>query len=193
MHQTRIDRHGDPSTVVPYSERQKKGDNAPAWAGDSVTYAGMHIRLRTLRGSASKRKCVDCGKSAAQWSYTLNAGERERTGPEGKYSVSVDDYEPRCVPCHKRYDLARTPSWGRKFDAATVIATYLSGRGYKSIAAELHVSEHRIKAALLDAGIQLRGSGGIPGLPKAKRGYGTPLMEGADANGSNTNTDRGTR
>lgn len=106
MHYTRWKRHGDPLTYIAPADRNlPKREATHWWAGDDVTYSGMHQRLRNYRGSARDHACVDCGSKAAQWSF-------DRLDPEAKssdlgpYSTSLDHYVPRCVPCHKRFDLA---------------------------------------------------------------------------------------
>ena len=81
-------------------------------------YGSAHRRVRTERGPATDHRCVDCGKAAAHWSYD-HADPDELIATDGAhpiaYSLSSIHYEPRCVPCHKRFDLDRT-------DAARTIA-----------------------------------------------------------------------
>jgi hypothetical protein len=72
---------------------------------DVVGYSAVHERLRTRRGPARAHRCVDCGGPAAQWS--LNHDGASLRASEGPYSMDESRYVPRCVPCHKRYDLAR--------------------------------------------------------------------------------------
>lgn len=77
-----------------------------------TTYTVVHQRVRAAKGSASKYRCVDCGRQARQWSYDhKDPGSRWGTTPSYPdpmpFSVSVDHYEPRCIPCHKRFDLAK--------------------------------------------------------------------------------------
>lgn len=79
------------------------------WRGDAISYLGMHDRLRSLRGLAKSHPCVDCGRSARDWSY--NGGDpHERTelvnGSRLAFSVDPGRYSPRCRKCHKRYDVA---------------------------------------------------------------------------------------
>lgn len=81
---------------------------------DFVTYSQMHSRLRKDYGPASRHRCVDCGSPALHWSYDhcdpneLYATEERITGIA--YSANADHYVPRCVPCHKRYDLDKLNS-----------------------------------------------------------------------------------
>lgn len=76
---------------------------------DEVSYGGAHDRVQADRGSASMHPCLDCGAPAHHWSYD-HADPNELIGifPSGKpvaYSVDVSHYEPRCVTCHRRFDL----------------------------------------------------------------------------------------
>lgn len=97
MHHLRLSKHGDVDYSMPGSP----------WLGDQVGYAGAHIRLRKTRGRASDRACVDCKSPAQQWSYN-HAAEDERIGTRGyPYSLDPNEYSPRCVPCHKAFDLSR--------------------------------------------------------------------------------------
>lgn len=106
LHYTRWKRHGDPLTVIPPEEREvQEGEANNRWTGDAATYAGIHQRVRAKRGKASEYECTDCSARAAQWSYTHEGGGRERPSEFGPYSVSIYDYVPRCVKCHKRHDL----------------------------------------------------------------------------------------
>lgn len=76
---------------------------------DTAEYGAAHGRVRTRRGPASNHACADCGEPAQHWSYDhLDPNERISSRGESKgcaYSLVVDHYQPRCVPCHKRYDL----------------------------------------------------------------------------------------
>lgn len=105
-HMTRIRRHGNPITVIEPNERAvRRGDQNYAWTGDQATYRAAHQRVRKERGSARLFSCVDCGGGAAHWSYD-RADPDARVSPEGMpYSVHISHYEPRCVPCHKRFDM----------------------------------------------------------------------------------------
>ncbi len=72
----------------------------------ATTYNAIHQRLYVDRGSAADFDCVDCGHPAKQWSYD-RADPNEMVDPKiGPYSLDLMHYEPRCVSCHKRFDLA---------------------------------------------------------------------------------------
>lgn len=60
----------------------------------SSEYMRRHKDVYKARGKAIDYKCVDCGKKAREWSTVR--------GTDG--SDPHAHYEPRCVPCHTRYD-----------------------------------------------------------------------------------------
>ena len=100
-HYLRVRSHGDPTYVTP-----RTGETASRWRGDAVGYHGAHDRVRDNRGSASRFACIGCGQAALHWAYD-HADPDELLDPEGPYSAKVEHYQPMCVPCHKRFDLAR--------------------------------------------------------------------------------------
>ncbi|VEW13521.1 Uncharacterised protein [Brevibacterium casei] len=105
-HLARQKRHGDPSVRIDYKDRRwARGEENHNWTGSDATYDAVHQRLRTRLGPARNRKCVDCGASAAQWSYNRSGGDLEKESKFGPYSTNLDDYVARCVPCHKKFDL----------------------------------------------------------------------------------------
>lgn len=88
------------------------GHGPTHWRSEGVGYSAAHDRVRRDKGAASRCACVDCGDPAAHWSYD-HGDDRERVDEEGyAYSLDSEHYVPRCVPCHKRFDLGRA-------DAAT--------------------------------------------------------------------------
>lgn len=53
-----------------------------------------HGHLRRVKGLATQHNCVDCGKPAREWSQI-----------DGTKGTDIhNDYEPRCRPCHLKYD-----------------------------------------------------------------------------------------
>ena len=105
-HDTRRRRHGDPLIVVkPHERALPSGPDHPRWTGDDATYLGAHQRVRYQRGRAKDHACVDCGGPAAHWSYD-RACPNEKQSELGPYSTDIAHYVPRCVRCHKRFDLA---------------------------------------------------------------------------------------
>lgn len=76
----------------------------PIGAGPQ-TYNSMHWSLRRNRGSASEHVCIDCGNQAHHWSYNHSSRNELIDEQSGlAYSPSYDDYDPRCVSCHNRFD-----------------------------------------------------------------------------------------
>lgn len=94
MHHERVRKHGSPGVRI-----------RAHWTGDAATYAAVHQRLRRERGRARDHRCGDCDRPAAQWSYSRTGGPGHRESETGPYSVDLDDYTARCVPCHKKFDL----------------------------------------------------------------------------------------
>jgi hypothetical protein len=75
---------------------------------DTAEYGAAHDRIARTRGLARDHTCVDCGRRAAQWSYDhTDPNERLSTTIEGAppFSLDAGHYQPRCVPCHKTFDL----------------------------------------------------------------------------------------
>lgn len=115
MHGARLRRHGDSSTVILPNERDMPSGAAhPNWVGSDVCYSAAHDRIKRLHGSASLHKCSDCNRMAQHWSYNHDdPNEQLALGISANpvaYSDSPDYYSPRCVPCHKAFDLGRKES-----------------------------------------------------------------------------------
>jgi hypothetical protein len=108
-HWARIQHNGSPHIVVPNRDRKwRRGEVNPAWSGDSISYKGAHRRVARLRGLAADQQCVDCGGSARQWSYN-HLDPSEKRAPNGfRYSTDPHFYVPRCVSCHRYFDLAES-------------------------------------------------------------------------------------
>lgn len=69
-------------------------------------YSAVHMRLASTRGPAASLTCVDCGNPAAHWSYDYTDPDAPRDKVSGlPYSLDLDRYAPRCVPCHRHFDL----------------------------------------------------------------------------------------
>lgn len=90
---------------------RKDGTTGPAEPllrlGDEASYEALHMRIRSRRGRASERDCVDCGRSAQHWSYDYGCSN-ERQSIKGPYSLDVGRYQPRCAQCHKTFDMNRS-------------------------------------------------------------------------------------
>ena len=96
-----LNREGDPNTC---------GHKATHSRRDVISYGAAHDRVRRDRGRVQDHACVDCGLSAQHWSYDhTDPNELFASGLSAApiaYSADPDHYSPRCVPCHKRFDLA---------------------------------------------------------------------------------------
>jgi hypothetical protein len=91
--------HGDPEFEAPHSQ----------WLGDEVGYKGLHQRLIRGRGQASQYPCVDCGGTAEHWSLRKDhAGQLQKDELDRIWTILLEDYDPRCIPCHRGYD----KDWG---------------------------------------------------------------------------------
>jgi len=101
-HYQRFQKWGTPDFVGD----RVRGEAHPQWKDDDIGYGTAHERTRAVRGSASGYRCCECGAAAAQWAYDHEDPD-ERASDMGRYSVNPDHYRPMCVPCHKRFDLAR--------------------------------------------------------------------------------------
>ena len=84
---------------------------------ETVGYGAAHGRVRSDRGDVAAMACRDCGSPARHWSYDHDdpdemVSDDPRTAGIA-YSLNPDHYSPRCVPCHKRFDLDRIDSANR--------------------------------------------------------------------------------
>lgn len=112
MHAVRVRRHGDAHKVISNAERDAPmGADHHKWMGNDAGYHAVHARLVTRRGRAAELSCVDCASDAHHWSYNHDdPDELHEYGISANpvaYSTRIDSYSPRCVPCHKRFDLDR--------------------------------------------------------------------------------------
>lgn len=82
-----------------------KGERSHFWTGDAATASAVHQRVRAARGSASSWCCTDCARPAEHWSYDHTDQEERFDAEKGPYSLDIDRYFPRCVRCHKRFDM----------------------------------------------------------------------------------------
>lgn len=104
------------SRTASVGELRRTGDantcgNKANHLADDVDYTAAHGRVTRLHGPAKRHACVTCGSSALHWSYDhTDPDERLSTSPRTlgiAFSLKPEHYQPRCVPCHKRYDLDR--------------------------------------------------------------------------------------
>lgn len=108
MHYQRLLNNGDANYVPP----PPRGERNNSWRGDNILSGAAHRRVVVLRGPASSHPCINCGDPAKHWAYdhkdpdekpNVTTASGRNPGP---YSVKPEHYQPMCVPCHKRYDLA---------------------------------------------------------------------------------------
>lgn len=158
LHYSRSRRTGDPTKLK--GREHLVGENSPLWTGDEVTYDALHQRLRRHRGKASLNKCIDCGSPAFEWSYSGCADpSSRRVDRDGEYSVSMQDYEPRCVPCHRRKDFGAPPTRSRGELSEIAASLYMGGYSLRGVSGELGASVHTVRALLSEAGVKIRGRG----------------------------------
>ena len=90
------------------------GDSVAHHRRDDIGYTAAHDRVRRDRGLVQTNACTDCGAQARHWSYDhADPNEMHATHLSANpiaYSNNPEHYEPRCVPCHKRFDLGRVDS-----------------------------------------------------------------------------------
>jgi hypothetical protein len=76
----------------------------------TVSYWGMHSRVRLAKGSASNYPCIDCNKPANDWTHNYYCedvlyGKGRKNRPNlNPYCLHLEHYEPRCTPCHMYLD-----------------------------------------------------------------------------------------
>lgn len=89
-------------------KRDQRGENNSTWRGLNIEYHTAHDRVRSAKGVPSGHACIDCGGTAADWSYTGDCPD-ELTDPRTgcRYSADPDRYVPRCKPCHIAFDRER--------------------------------------------------------------------------------------
>jgi hypothetical protein len=90
------------------------GDRRAHRRMDDAGYTAAHQRCRSDRGRVQLHACIDCGRPAQHWSYNHDdPDERLAYGLSANpvaYSLEPAHYSPRCVSCHKRFDLGRNDS-----------------------------------------------------------------------------------
>lgn len=152
-HSTRVRRNGDPHAFTHQRDRKlARGAANVHWTGDAVTYEGIHQRVRAAMGSATEHPCADCGRPAKHWSYDQKDPD-ERTGPLGAFSTQIRHYVPRCVPCHKRFDLSVKPMRRLPLDLDQIRSLHAQGIRVTPMAKLMGVSRGRIERALDTLGL----------------------------------------
>lgn len=106
-HHSRKLRNGDPELLR--GPHIMVGPENPTWRGDQAGYVAAHDRVRRAYGSAKLHDCTDCGRRAAHWSYN-HTDENASFHNDLPFSGDPHHYSPRCVQCHKVFDLAHLAS-----------------------------------------------------------------------------------
>lgn len=97
MHNSRLHRHGDASTVLP-------GTRGHARLA-AVSYPSAHRAIERARGKARDYCCAgNCGGRAAHWAYDGADVDEVRDGRGRVYSTDVEHYFPLCAREHVWYD-----------------------------------------------------------------------------------------
>jgi hypothetical protein len=103
-HLRRWQKYGDALFEAPITGRPTDGEH-PSWSA-------VHKRLARMRGVAKVRTCIDCHGPADEWSYDGTDPDelvQEAGRSKGlRYSLDLDHYVPRCVPCHRTFDAGAT-------------------------------------------------------------------------------------
>ena len=157
MHATRMRRHGNPDAVTHQRDRNlPRGLTHRSWTGAKATCTAAHQRVKAAKGTASNYACVDCGGQARHWSYDhKDPGELFEDGRA--YSAKVEHYEPRCVPCHKRFDVAllrgQSHEVGQPVDLDEVRRLYALGVRSRPMARILGIGPERLRDIFDELGL----------------------------------------
>jgi hypothetical protein len=103
-------RHASAGELNRTGDMNTCGDRTKHYRLDTAGYGAAHRRCTTDRGCIATHTCIDCDGQAQHWSYN-HTDPDERLGKAGNfdqpvpYSLDPSHYSPRCIPCHKRFDL----------------------------------------------------------------------------------------
>jgi len=103
-HHGRFNRHGHFDALAGPGVT---GERNHSWTGDDASYRAVHMRITNTQGPARLHQCVDCTSQAAHWSYDHGSGIEQQSEQGFAYSTDMSHYQPRCVSCHKAFDLNR--------------------------------------------------------------------------------------
>ena|SRR3990167_8797453 len=78
-----------------------KGENHHKWKGKNVSYSGLHKWVNKYKGKAFG--CTVCGSQKRQ--------RYEWANISGEYKRDLDDFESKCVPCHRENLKGITPKY----------------------------------------------------------------------------------
>ena len=91
MHYKRLRRNGDPVKLA------HRPDLSPS-------YAGIHYRVKSLHGSASRYDCAHCGGAALDWAYDHKDADEYMDHRGRPFSMKPEHYLPLCRSCHRTFD-----------------------------------------------------------------------------------------
>lgn len=75
------------------------GINNVRWAGDNLTYAGVHKWINSVYGKANRCEGNDCSGMSTKFEWSLIRGKL--------YARNRDNFRMLCIRCHRRYDLSK--------------------------------------------------------------------------------------
>ena len=86
------------------------GEHNPRFS-QKGSYKAAHARVVAAHGRAAEHVC-GCGNPAFEWALNKNSPRiipgvgiaNSRGDLNRPYSMSIDDYDPLCVSCHRRRD-----------------------------------------------------------------------------------------
>lgn len=134
----------------PHWRRARRGDvraSVPI-RGAGLSYAGLHRRLRAVRGPAAGRPCAECSAPACVWSYDgTDPDERNDPARGYRYSLDLARYRARCRSCHRRTTA---------LEVERVARLYRAGASSAGIAALLDISPTTVLRALRTQDVPIR-------------------------------------
>lgn len=95
-------------------------------------YKSVHQKLFWKRGRASDQTCVDCKNSAQDWSYI-----------HGTDPMNIENYDPRCKSCHRKYDYEANGNHTAKLtddQVREIRRKYREGKTRKELAKEYGIA-----------------------------------------------------
>lgn len=102
----------DRNSLGQFTPQGVSGELNNRWAGDAITYSGVHQWVRKTFGKASE--CEDCGSTAnVQWANLSREYKRNRS-----------DWKQLCQVCHWGFDKIAKLT---KQEAAQIRAEYAEG------------------------------------------------------------------
>ena len=84
-------------------EAQPKGKDKVNWKGEEASMVSQHAWVKRCKGKP--QYCNRCGLDKQK---PNNKRTFEWANISGKYKRDLNDYEPLCIPCHRKQDSRRT-------------------------------------------------------------------------------------